>query len=128
VYRLSRVLDAHALPHRFERPAGFDLATAWRDRKEQFGRAIPRFAATARISPALRDDIGRLEESTPSTPLPDPDDDGWTVVEVQLERHDPVGRLLRLGAEIEVLSPPGLRDLMRAAAAQTARLYRDPTG
>lgn len=127
LYRVSRIRDLAVLPHRFERPPGFDLPAAWARRKAEFAAAIPRYPVEVRVSPAGRSQLGLLQEGTPELPLPDDlpvDADGWTALTLTFERPDSAARLLlQLGGEIEVLGPPELRRIMTAEAQALAARY-----
>ncbi len=53
-----------------------------------------------------------------------PDDDGWTTVELPIEYDEMAARqLLPHAAELEVVSPVSLRDLMIAKAHDLLALY-----
>ena len=52
------------------------------------------------------------------------DEAGWAEFEIPIEEEQWASReMTRIGAEIEVLSPPGLRARMAAIARKLARLY-----
>src|SRR5918996_1310547 len=127
VYRVSRITEAAALPHRFERPGDFDVAAAWAERKRDFLASIPRYDARVRVAPDGERLLHLLEEGTPPLPLAHDvprDDDGWAHLRLRFERPDSAARLLlQLGGHIEVLEPPELRDLMSAASRDLAALY-----
>lgn len=124
LYRVSRITEVVRSPHRFERPKGFELERAWQARKEAFAAGIPRFEVRARVTEAGRHLVHLLQEGTPRLPLPDPDDRGWTTLSLRFERIGPAARLLlQLGAEVEVLEPGELRELIRAEVGRMQRLY-----
>jgi predicted DNA-binding transcriptional regulator YafY len=53
-----------------------------------------------------------------------PDADGWVQARIPVEAADhAVGDLLRLGAEIEVLEPPELRQAMGDVVARLGAAY-----
>ncbi|GAA4962289.1 helix-turn-helix transcriptional regulator [Kineococcus glutinatus] len=121
-YRVARVTATTELEERFERPAGFDLASWWQRSSAEFERSLDRVPVLVRLSPrGVRALPSLLDADTAAGALAaagPPAADGWTRVELHLE--DPVvaaGRLLGLGAEVEVLAPPAAR----AAFADTAR-------
>lgn len=66
-----------------------------------------------------------MRPSCPYQPNIERDEHGWARLRLRFERSpDGTARhLLRLGAEIEVLDPPELRERMTEAAAQLAALY-----
>jgi predicted DNA-binding transcriptional regulator YafY len=128
VYRISRIDEVTLLPHRFDRPNGFDLSAAWTHRKQEFTASIPRYDARVRVAPDAERLLAVLQEGTPSLPLPPEtprDRDGWAELRLRFERPESAARLLlQLGAGIEVLDPPELRTLMRTHAESLHALYR----
>ena len=69
-----------------------------------------------------------LQEGTPELPLADDverDAEGWARLRLRFERPRSAARLLlQLGAGIEVLDPPELRELMADAAEGLHAIYR----
>jgi len=130
LFRLSRIDAVELLDHRFERPPGFDLAAAWAARRQAFLDSIPEYFVTVRVAPTAEPLLALLEEGRPELPLPDDverDEHGWARLRLRFERSD-VGaarQLLRLGADVEVLDPPELRERMTDAAVGLAALYGD---
>jgi predicted DNA-binding transcriptional regulator YafY len=52
------------------------------------------------------------------------DDQGWVTAVVPIESVDHAhGEFLRLGADVQVLSPGALRDLMQQTALSLGQLY-----
>ena len=107
----------------FTRPV-FDLATYWRQSTERFEREIYRGTATVRLnergrqllsaSAAVADAIARVG-GAPGT---------WWTVELPTESLDhATEQMLGLGANVEVLAPPALRDRVRDGARAVAALY-----
>lgn len=131
LFRLSRVDACDVLDHRFVRPAHFDLAAQWAQRRTAFLAALPRYDVTVRVAPAAEASLALLDEASPALPLPEDcerDEHGWARLQLRFERT-PEGvaqHLLRLGAGIEVLDPPELRRRMADEAHRLAALYRDP--
>ncbi|MDN5855994.1 MAG: WYL domain-containing protein, partial [Actinomycetia bacterium] len=82
------------------------------------------------VAPHAEPFLPMLDEGAPELPLPadvERDEHGWARLHLRFERSpDATARhLLRLGAGIEVLDPPELRQRMAAAAAQLAALYSE---
>lgn len=129
MYRVSRVRSLETLPQRFERPADFDLAAAWAERKAEFVAAIPRYPVQVRVSPNGIGLLGLLAEGTPELPLPDDlpvDADGWTLLTLTFERPESAARLLlQLAGEVEVVAPAELRRRMIQAADSLAGVYAE---
>ncbi len=127
-YRVAAIVDLTVLDERFARPDDFDLATTWTEWAEDFERRLFRGEAVIRLSPRGVEMIPYLmtramARGTQHTIEP-PDADGWAraVVPIESVRHAH-GELLRLGADVEVLEPQELRDMLRATVAQLAAFY-----
>jgi predicted DNA-binding transcriptional regulator YafY len=129
LYRISRIESVEVLDHRFERPSGFDLVGAWASQQASFRASMPEYFATVRVSPAGEALLGLLDEASPPLPLSEDtprDRRGWAELRLRFERSE-VGvarHLLRLGAEVEVIEPPELRERMVSVAKELNRLYR----
>jgi predicted DNA-binding transcriptional regulator YafY len=128
LFRLSRIDAVELLDHRFDRPPGFDLPAAWAERRQSFLDSIPEYFVTLRVAPAAEPLLALLDEGTrPELPLPADvarDEHGWARLRLRFERLDSAARhLLRLGADVEVLDPPELRERMADAAVRLAALY-----
>jgi predicted DNA-binding transcriptional regulator YafY len=129
LYRLSRIEEVEVLDHRFERPPGFDLGAEWARRQAAFFESLPEYVATVRVAPGAEQMLSWLDEAAPELPLPDDvkrDEHGWAVLQLRFERRlDGTARhLLRLGANVEVLDPPELRNRLADTSLQLAALYR----
>ncbi|MDP9866187.1 MULTISPECIES: helix-turn-helix transcriptional regulator [Streptosporangium] len=127
-YRVSQILELHALPETFERPAGFDLAAHWNGALEEFEARLHQGEAVIRLSPhgmerlpdMARPALLRAAEATARPPGPD----GWTQVTVPIESlPNALSEFLRFGVDLEVVSPAELRDLMAETARSLARRY-----
>jgi predicted DNA-binding transcriptional regulator YafY len=119
-YRVSRVRALELREERFERPAGFDLAAYWLESSAAWERDVPRLQVDVRVDPerldALADLIGG-EVLSAAERLGDDDPEGWTRLRLRLTYpHDAPGRLLGLGAHLEVLDPPEVRQRVVALA------------
>jgi predicted DNA-binding transcriptional regulator YafY len=127
-YRVSRIVALDALPGRFARPDGFDLATFWREWAARYERRIFQEQAVVRMSRRAREDLPDLlgvpvaRAALATAGRPDPE--GWAVLTVPIESiaHAHTA-LLKLGAEVEVLEPTALRELVERTIADLARLY-----
>ena len=126
-YRVSRVRTAAVLEHEFERPDGFDLQTHWAEYQRDYEQRIFHATATIRLSEAGRSLlflIGSAAARAGHEAMQPPDEDGWmrTVVPIESVRHAQHA-LMQLGADVEVLEPPDLRELVAASAKAMARRY-----
>ncbi|TMR94401.1 helix-turn-helix transcriptional regulator [Nonomuraea basaltis] len=127
-YRVSQILDLHALPEGFTRPEGFDLAAYWQGYLAEFEARLRWGEAEVRLSPRGVERLADLMTpgvvaAAQQTAGP-PDEEGWTRVTVPIESIEhALGEFLRLGTDAEVLSPGELRDRLAAAAKVLAERY-----
>lgn len=130
VYRLDKMRGAIVLDERFERPASFDLAAAWREHVRDFEASLRRGTAVLRASSAALSRLDRLGADM-AEPLKAaaPDADGFRTAEVPIEsvRHA-AGLLLGLADAVEALAPEALRREIGERARQAADLYGNPCG
>ena len=129
-YRGSRVAGVTQLDERFERPSGFDLTTYWSDSTAAYERAAPRIDVTIRIDPQrlyrLAEMIGERTVERAER-LDAPDADGWLRLRLRLDWPEEVpGRLLGVGAGLEVLEPVEMRVRIARRAAAVVDVYGAP--
>lgn len=128
LFRLSRIDAVELRDIRFARPPDFDLGAAWAEHRQAFLASLPEYLVTVRVAPGAEPRLALLDEGAPELPLPAEtprDEHGWARLRLRFERT-PAGaarHLLRLGARIEVLEPPELRELMTETAVGLAALY-----
>lgn len=129
-YRVSQIIDLTRLAETFPRREDFDLAGYWRSYVREVHERQGPGEAVVRVSPH---GLARLQEiatgpvvtsvEDPATVKP-PDCAGWVTSVVAIESlthaHD---EFLRLGADIEVVSPPDLRARLAATARALGALY-----
>ena len=123
-YRVSRVEDVSLLEERFERPASFDLASYWSESVAEFEAIVPDVQVVVDTSPRGLDDLGQLVRGGGSVLLGhDEPGDGWTRCHLRFESlDDAYADLIRLGADVEVIEPAGLRQrIVHTADAMRAR-------
>ncbi|MFF4985985.1 helix-turn-helix transcriptional regulator [Streptosporangium saharense] len=127
-YRVSRIVTAEILDGRFERPAGFDLSAFWESYSAEFRARMHTGHALVRVAPEamkmLRYAVGAELVDTALAGAEPPDERGWTTLRLPTEstRHAH-WLLLRMGADLEVLEPPELREMMTETAAGLRDLY-----
>lgn len=129
-YRVDRILELEILDEEFERPADFDLVEFWgayldRFRANMFtGEAVVRFSPEGmeRLRHLLTPGVIRAAQENAG----EPDEDGWvrTTVPIESIRHAHV-EMLKFGGDVEVLSPPELRDRLAASARAVLDLYAE---
>lgn len=128
VYRIDRFTSVGVGGERFRRDEAFDLPAFWAERSGQFARSLLRAEVVVRLSPdgvrrlpyALDAEAARAALEAPGAP----DGRGWVTVTVPVESEEVAhGQLTGLGPEVEVLSPPSLRERFAGDAARLAALY-----
>lgn len=120
VFRAGRISSARVLADPFERPADFELAGFWERWAAEFAASRPRLAVRLRASPlalALFPEIfGDDVAEALAAALP-PDEQGWRVVTLSFEHELAAAhRLAGFGAQVEILSPPSIREDLQATA------------
>ncbi|MER7413269.1 helix-turn-helix transcriptional regulator [Streptomyces cacaoi] len=126
-YRVSRFLELEPTGVSFERPADFDLAAYWQESARRLEERLRHDVAVLRLSPRARRLLPMRFGSAGVRALAaagPPDEDGWVRVEMDVEAEPvAVGDLLALGAEAEVLGPPGLREAVARTVTALAGRY-----
>ena len=126
-YRVSNIRTLDVLETTFRRPQRFDLARRWASSAKDFETRLMSGRAHVKLSPAglrlLRDiSPAAFEAARAKHRACKPD--GWVRAEIPVEPVEQAAlQLLRLGAEVEVLSPPDLRAAVAAQARKVAALY-----
>jgi predicted DNA-binding transcriptional regulator YafY len=127
-YRVARVSAAEVLADPYVRPAGFDLPAYWARSSRDFEVGSYRLSATVRLTPrgrSLVELLGPYVAECVSKTASEPDRQGWVRCAIPLENADfGVRELMRLGQEVEVMSPQSLRTQMAKALRHTLRNYR----
>jgi predicted DNA-binding transcriptional regulator YafY len=126
-YRVSRVHAAAALDESFERPTGFDLEAHWAGYQRDYEQRLFHDTATIRLSPAGRQLlflIGAAAARAGHAAMSEPDADGWATTTVPTESVKHAHHaLLQLGADVEVVAPAELRELVAASARAMVERY-----
>jgi predicted DNA-binding transcriptional regulator YafY len=118
-YRVANVLRLVVTDDRFTRPADFALADFWHTHLDDFDRRRLDRTAVLRLSPALVSSLPDLSDPALESAARGirPDADGWTTVTLPVEQDDvAVRQLIAHGGDLEVLSPPSLREALVARA------------
>ena len=125
IHRLDKVTSLDLLPETFERPAGFDLAVAWREAVDRFEAGLRRSQAVLRAKPSALSRLDRLGADMAEPLLAAaPDADGVREAAVAIESvSHAASLLLGFADDIEVVSPAELREELRRRAAAVAALY-----
>lgn len=125
-YRVAKILQLEILPDTFQVPDEFDLATWWRDHVANLRERLVQGQATIRGSPEALErlaDVAR-PDVVRATGASTVGADGWrrAVIPIESLVHAEA-ELLRLGAGVEVLEPPELRERLARTVAQMSTLY-----
>jgi predicted DNA-binding transcriptional regulator YafY len=123
-YRVSRVRDAQATEESFARRPDFDLAAYWEETTADFKAHLPRYPATLRADPAIISAMRRADRYARVEDVGPPESDGWLTVSMLFEEeHNACEYVLRFGAQVEVVEPATLRQLVIQAAEAVLALY-----
>jgi predicted DNA-binding transcriptional regulator YafY len=121
VYRVSRIQRAEVLPERFERQPDFRLEAAW---DAQVGSFPPRdqVQVEVRVAPAVAARFARVAGDSLTAPL---DDDGRAVLAFPAVGAA-AATLSGFGDDVEVLSPPELRERLADLGRRLVARYTGP--
>ncbi len=126
-YRVDQILSLRSLDEPFEPPADFELAAYWRAYLAGFHARLHQDVAVIRLSPQGAARVpGLLSRAVAEAVAAggERDPDGWVRAAVPIESAGHAhGEFLRLGADLEVLEPASLRELLAQSARQLAALY-----
>ena len=127
-YRVSQIQSARVLDGSFERPADFDLASYWTASLEEFQSRQYTGSAEIRLSPQGFESFAShvlptVARAASESAVPD---GSWTRVTIPIESvAHAAGMLLRMGGEVEVLSPPELRTHITSLVRSLSAIYLD---
>lgn len=124
-YRISRIRRAELSAEGFVRPSNFDLAAWWATASAEFDASLLTYRCSVRLSPPACATLPRLVPHDAVRSMlaraGPPDEEGWRAVELALESEEVAAdQLSGLGAGVEVLAPPGLRQRLHAIGAALA--------
>lgn len=127
-YRVSRILAVETLPGTFQRPAAFDLSAFWQVYAKDFLERMYTAEAVIKITPdcdgLLAYTMGGDVVAAALARAGEPGADGRRTLTVPIESVTHARwLLLRMGARVEVLAPPELRDLMAETVAELSEMY-----
>jgi predicted DNA-binding transcriptional regulator YafY len=117
----AEVLDAPAAPP----PPGFDLAKHWDAWSAAFEASLPLVPVRVRVAPRALPGLRRLVDTRRRHEIPIAAGDAAARLELEVwfERIEHAASLLSLGADVEVLDPPELRDRIARTARAVTELY-----
>jgi predicted DNA-binding transcriptional regulator YafY len=120
VFRAGNVTSVQILDEPASRPPGFDLPAFWEQWSQEFQASRPRLPvrirASAQALAAFPEIFGDAAREAMSAALP-PDEHGWQEVTLSFEHEKAAAhRLAGFGGQVEVLSPPAVREHLLATA------------
>lgn len=119
VYRVSRIEDAEITDETFERPAGFDLRSAWAAQVGRFKSSGPeRVSVRARVDANVSGQFARIVGDH----IVDRAGDAVVLLEFPA-REAAVALLAPFGRGVEVLEPQDLRQRLAEIGRQLSSLY-----
>jgi predicted DNA-binding transcriptional regulator YafY len=120
-YRLSRVLDAEALPEPADRPAEIDLNRIWQERSARFLTGGDLVTVAMRLHPRRRE---QLFDTAVAVRTAESDPDGWLRLDATFQdmRHAEWA-LWQFGVDAEAFGPDALRRSLHARAVTMAVRY-----
>ncbi|MGD0083658.1 MAG: WYL domain-containing protein [Acidimicrobiales bacterium] len=126
-YAVRRVSSPELADERIVRPADFDLAATWERLVGEFEASLPSVEVVVRASTVGLARLPRLVDSRSRQRTNwdgERDEGGWRRLSITFERIEYARQeLLGLGADVEVLEPPELRQMMAAEVNALAHLY-----
>jgi predicted DNA-binding transcriptional regulator YafY len=126
-YRVGRISEAEALDEPYTRPLKFDLAAWWARSSREYEVNTYRDSATIRLSPhgrSLLDLLGPYVMEAVAKTASEPDRHGWVRCTIPLESAEHGFReLMRIGDDVEVISPVALRTQMAQTLRKTLQRY-----
>jgi predicted DNA-binding transcriptional regulator YafY len=131
VFRAGNVSSIQILDQAVGRPPGFDLPAFWEQWSQEFQASRPRLPVTIRASAqalaAFPEIFGDAAKEAMSAALP-PDQHGWREVTLSFEHEKAAAhRLAGFGGQVEVLSPPAVREHLLATAQGILSRYDTDT-
>ena len=125
-YRVARISEAEVLAAHLH-PADFDLPAYWTRTSRDFEVRSYRSSATVRLSPRGRsvlELLGPYVTQSVTKTAGVPDRQGWVCCRIPLENADfGIRELMRLGHDVEVISPRSLRMQMTKTLRRMLRNY-----
>jgi len=128
-FKVANIRDYAVLNETFTRPPDFNLAQYWRASLIRFEAGLRPGRATLRASVdglARLADLGAFAAQAVAKAQAFADDDarGWATLQFPIENTDHAARqLLGVGAELEVLGPPELREAICLLASRMMEIH-----
>jgi predicted DNA-binding transcriptional regulator YafY len=126
-YRVSNFIDLAVTEESFERRKDFDLTRFWVTSSRAFETSVYHSNATLRVTArglARLDSLGSLVAQAAAETATPVDAGGWVSVTIPIESVERAASdLIPLGADVEVVEPPELRERLVTTVQALARLY-----
>jgi predicted DNA-binding transcriptional regulator YafY len=126
-YRVGRMTEAEVMDEPYARPADFDLAGWWTKASREYELATYRGTATIRLSPrgrSLVDLLGPYVVKAVEKTASKPDRQGWIHCTIPVESpQGGIRELMRLGDDVEVISPSALRAQLTETLRKMLQCY-----
>lgn len=127
VFHAGRITCARVLTEPASRPPDFDLAEFWERWSAEFVASRPQVRVRLRASPHALAVFPEVFGAGARKALGDaapPDEHGWRELTLSFEhKRAAAHRLAGFGADVQVLSPPAVRDLLVATAHEILDRY-----
>ncbi|MCW8377630.1 helix-turn-helix transcriptional regulator [Streptomyces justiciae] len=115
-FRVDQILELATSDEEFSRPDDFDLTAYWTVYQRDFHERLYREEALVRLAPGVTH-----ARATSYEPV---EGDGWRQARVPIESVDrALGEFLSMGAVVEVLEPPELRERLAETVRELAARY-----
>ena len=115
-FRVDQILELATSDEEFSRPDDFDLTAYWTAYQRDFHERLYREEALVRLAPGVTH-----ARATSYEPV---EGDGWRQARVPIESVDrALGEFLSMGAVVEVLEPPELRERLAETVRELAARY-----
>lgn len=121
-YRISRIVSAHLLEERVERPEGFDLAGFWEQSTREFVASLPRYAAVLRVAPDVLSRVKMGGSFARVESVGEAEADGWHRVAMRFDVvEEAVLFVLGFGGRVRAVEPRDLWERVREGAERVLR-------
>ncbi|MEU0804953.1 WYL domain-containing protein [Streptomyces sp. NPDC005970] len=136
MFRADRVIFAQVAEEPVRRRKGVELADVWDELRRQIDEAPADVGVVVRVRRGILGWFLRLHQADLAGPPPEAgaaggdgnspegDDEGWAVLELRFRALGAARPLLAFGTDVEVVSPPELREELARVATDIASLYR----
>ncbi|WP_086562707.1 helix-turn-helix transcriptional regulator [Streptomyces africanus] len=124
LFRADRVRSARLLDEPVRRRPGVELADAWEGLRRQVEERPSGLDVTVRVRRERLDMFLRLTDFVPAHVLDDDGESEWASVRLTYGFLPETRQLLVFADEVEVLSPPEVREELARAAASVGELYQ----